>query len=39
MMSPMNLGADHHMVSDQPSSPTEEPSKKASDRPKEHSLS
>ena len=26
---PTNLGADHHIVSDQPSSPTKEPSKKA----------
>ena len=31
---PPQLGADHHMTSDQPSSPTEEPSKKASVRPK-----
>ena len=31
---PPHLGADHHMTSEQPSSPSEEPSKKASDRPK-----
>ena len=34
---PPHLGADHHMTSDQPSSPAEEPSKKASVRPKTHS--
>ena len=34
---PPQLGADHHMTSDQPSSPTEEPSKKGSVRPKKHS--
>ena len=34
---PPHLGADHHMASDQLSSPSEEPSKKASDRPKKHS--
>ena len=34
-----HLGADHHMASDQLSSPTEEPSKKASVRPKKHSHS
>ena len=32
-----HLSADHHMTSDQPSSPAEEPSKKASVRPKTHS--
>ena len=31
---PPHLCADHHLASDQPSSPTEEPSKKASVRPK-----
>ena len=31
---PPHLGADHRSASDQPSSPSEEPSKKASDRPK-----
>ena len=31
---PPHLGADHHNASDQLSSPSEEPSKKASDRPK-----
>ena len=31
---PPYLGADHHNVSNQPSSPSEEPSKKALDRPK-----
>ena len=31
---PTNLCADHHIVSDQPSSPTEEPSKKTSVRRK-----
>ena len=31
---PPHLGADQHMASDQPFSPSEEPSKKASDRPK-----
>ena len=31
------LSADHHSASDQLSSPSEEPSKKASDRPKKHS--
>ena len=31
---PPHLHADHHLASDQPSSPTEEPSKKASVRPK-----
>ena len=36
---PPHLGADHYMTSDQPSSPAEEPSKKASVRPKTHSLS
>ena len=36
---PPHLRADHHLASDQPSSPTEEPSKKASDRPKTHSHS
>ena len=36
---PPHLGADHHMASDQPSSPTEEPSKKASVRPKKPSHS
>ena len=34
---PPYLSADHHMTSDQPSSPAEEPSKKASVRPKTHS--
>ena len=34
---PPHLGADHHMTSDQPSSPAEEPSKKALVRPKTHS--
>ena len=36
---PPHLGADHHMTSDQPSSPAEEPCKKASVRPKTHSHS
>ena len=36
---PPHLGADHHVTSDQLSSPSEEPSKKASDRPKKHSHS
>ena len=36
---PPHLGADHHMTSDQPSSPAEKPSKKASVRPKTHSYS
>ena len=36
---PPHLGADHHMASDQLSRPTEEPSKKASVRPKKHSHS
>ena len=36
---PPHLCADHHNASDQLSSPSEEPSKKASDRPKKHSLS
>ena len=36
---PPHLGADHHMASDQLSSPSEEHSTKASDRPKKHSLS
>ena len=36
---PPQLGADHHMTSDQLSSPTEEPSKKVSVRPKKHSHS
>ena len=36
---PPHLGADHHMTLDQPSSPAEEPSKKASVRPKTHSHS
>ena len=31
---PPHLGVDHHIALDQPSSPSEEPSKKASDRPK-----
>ena len=31
---PPHLSADHHLASDQPSSPTKEPSKKASVRPK-----
>ena len=34
---PPRLGADHHNASDQNSRPSEEPSKKASDRPKKHS--
>ena len=34
---PPRLGADHYKASDQNSSPSEEPSKKASDRPKKHS--
>ena len=34
---PPHLGADHHLTSDQPSSPAEEPSKKALVRPKTHS--
>ena len=34
---PPHLRADHHLAWDQPSSPTEEPSKKASVRPKTHS--
>ena len=33
---PPHLGADHHLTWDQPSSPAEEPSKKASVRPKTH---
>ena len=33
-----HLSADHHMASDQLSSPSEEPSKKTSDRPKKYSL-
>ena len=36
---PPRLGVDHHNTSDQLSSPSEEPSKKASDRPKKHSHS
>ena len=36
---PPHLSADHHNVLDQPSSPSEEPSKKASNRPKKHSHS
>ena len=36
---PPRLGADHHNALDQHSSPSEEPSKKASDRPKKHSHS
>ena len=36
---PPQLGADHHMTSDQLSSPTAEPSKKALVRPKKHSHS
>ena len=36
---PPHLVADHHNASDQLSSPSEEPSKKASDRPKKHSHS
>ena len=36
---PPCLGADHHKTSDQHSSPSKEPSKKALDRPKKHSLS
>ena len=36
---PPRLGADHQNASDQLSSPSEEPSKKASDRPKKHSHS
>ena len=36
---PPHLGADHHVTSDQPCSPAEEPSKKASVRPKTHSYS
>ena len=36
---PPHLGADHHMTSDQPSIPAEEPSKKASVRPKTNSHS
>ena len=35
---PPRLGTDHHNASDQLSSPSEEPFKKASDRPKKHSL-
>ena len=35
---PTRLGADHHYASDQHSGLSEEPSKKASDRPKKHSL-
>ena len=34
---PPHLGADHHMTLDQLSSPSKEPSKKASDRRKKHS--
>ena len=34
---PPRLSADHHNASDQHSSPSEEPSKKALDRPKKHS--
>ena len=34
---PPHLSADHHNASDQLSSPSEEPSKEASDRPKKHS--
>ena len=33
---PPHLSADHHNASDQNSSPSKEPSKKASDRPKKH---
>ena len=36
---PPHLRADHHLASDQTSSPTEEPSKKSSVRPKKHSHS
>ena len=36
---PPHLGADHHHASDQLSSPSEKPSKKASNRPKKHSHS
>ena len=36
---PLRLSADHHYSSDQHSSPSEELSKKASDRPKKHSHS
>ena len=36
---PPHLGDDHHMASDQLSSPSEEPPKKASDRPKKYSHS
>ena len=36
---PPCLGADHHDASDQHSIPSEEPSKRASDRPKKHSHS
>ena len=36
---PPHLSANHHMASDQLSSPAEEPSKKASVRPKKHSHS
>ena len=36
---PPRLGADHHYASDQHSGLSEEPSKKASDRPKKHSHS
>ena len=36
---PPHLGADHHNASDQLSNPSEEPSKKALDRPKKHSHS
>ena len=34
---PPRLGTDHHNASDQNSRPSEEPSKKASDRPEKHS--
>ena len=36
---PPRLGTDHHNTSNQNSNPFEEPSKKASDRPKKHSHS
>ena len=36
---PPHLSSDHHMTSDQPSSPAEEPCKKASVKPKKHSHS
>ena len=35
---PPRLSADHHNALDQHSSPSKEPSKKATDRPKKHSL-